>query len=144
MWDLSSLTRDSNCASYIGSAEPQPLDHWGGPHLSDLDDWEYLKKISYSWIRILEFCFFFFFALYIDIVINLQGIRSSYLELKQHHRNSLVVQWLGFPASTVGDTCSIPGQGTKILQALRWGEKNRTNKASRWILKKKNNITGWM
>ena len=38
MWDLSSLTRDSNCASYIGSAEPQPLDHWGGPHLSDLDD----------------------------------------------------------------------------------------------------------
>ena len=32
---------------------------------------------------------------------------------------SLVVQWLGFHAITAGDTGSIPGQGTKILQATQ-------------------------
>ena len=31
----------------------------------------------------------------------------------------LVVQWLGLRASTAGGTGSIPGGGTKILQATR-------------------------
>ena len=31
---------------------------------------------------------------------------------------SLVVQWLGLRASTAGGTGSIPGQGTKIPQAV--------------------------
>ena len=36
-------------------------------------------------------------------------------------RNSLVVQWLGLCASTAGDQASIPGLGTKILQATWHG-----------------------
>ena len=31
--------------------------------------------------------------------------------------NSLMVQWLGLQPSTAGGPSSIPGQGTKILQA---------------------------
>ena len=30
--------------------------------------------------------------------------------------NSMVVQWLGLHTSTAGDSGSIPGQGTKILE----------------------------
>ena len=30
--------------------------------------------------------------------------------------NSTVVQWLGLHTSTAGDSGSIPGQGTKILE----------------------------
>ena len=37
---------------------------------------------------------------------------------------NLVVQWLGLQASTAGGMSSIPGQGTKILQATRCGQKN--------------------
>ena len=35
---------------------------------------------------------------------------------------SLVVQWLRFHSSTAGGTGSIPGQGTKIPHALRYGQ----------------------
>ena len=38
-------------------------------------------------------------------------------------RNSLVVQWLGLPASTSGIMGSIPCWGTKILQATWCGQK---------------------
>ena len=37
--------------------------------------------------------------------------------------NSLAVQWLGLGASTAGGPSSIPGQGTKILQAAQCGKK---------------------
>ena len=33
--------------------------------------------------------------------------------------NYLEVQWLGLRASTAGDMVLIPGQGTKILQAVQ-------------------------
>ena len=36
---------------------------------------------------------------------------------------SLVVQWLRLCASIVGDTGSIPGQGTKIPHAAQCGQK---------------------
>ena len=36
---------------------------------------------------------------------------------------SLIVQWLGLGASTVAGTGSIPGRGTRILQALQGGKK---------------------
>ena len=38
-------------------------------------------------------------------------------------RNSLVVQWLGLHAFTAEGEGSIPGQGTKILQAMQCGQK---------------------
>ena len=37
---------------------------------------------------------------------------------KSDSRNSLVEQWVGFCASSAGGTGPIPGQGTKILQAV--------------------------
>ena len=36
-----------------------------------------------------------------------------------------MVQWLGLRASTAGGTGSIPGQGTKILQATWRGQKKK-------------------
>ena len=36
--------------------------------------------------------------------------------------NSLVVQWLGFQASNLGDTGSIPGQEVKFPQAVQLGK----------------------
>ena len=36
--------------------------------------------------------------------------------------NSLTVQWLGLRASIAGGTGSIPGQGTKIPQAVQRGK----------------------
>ena len=40
-------------------------------------------------------------------------------------RNSLAVQWLGLQAFTAGATGSIPGQGIKIPQAARRGQKKK-------------------
>ena len=37
--------------------------------------------------------------------------------------NSQAVQWLGLHASTLGGIGSIPGQGTKIPQAMQCGQK---------------------
>ena len=42
--------------------------------------------------------------------------------------NSLVVQWLGLHASTAGGPGSIPGWGTKILQAAQHGQKKNPKK----------------
>ena len=39
--------------------------------------------------------------------------------------NSLVVQWLQFSSFTVIGLGSIPGQGTKILQIVRGGQKKK-------------------
>ena len=39
---------------------------------------------------------------------------------------SLVVQWLGFCASTAEGTSSIPGQGTKIPQAHSAAKKKKS------------------
>ena len=36
-----------------------------------------------------------------------------------------MVQWLGFRTSTAGGPGSIPGQRTKILQAVRCGQKKK-------------------
>ena len=38
---------------------------------------------------------------------------------------SLVVQWLGLCASNEGGASSIPGQGTKILQAVQHCQKKK-------------------
>ena len=40
-------------------------------------------------------------------------------------RNSLAVQWLGLHASTARVTGLIPGWGTKVLQAMLHGQKNK-------------------
>ena len=42
--------------------------------------------------------------------------------------NSLVVQCLGLHASTAGGKGSIPGQGTKIQQAVQHGQKMKKEK----------------
>ena len=39
--------------------------------------------------------------------------------------NSLEVQWLGLSAFIAEDLGSIPGQGTKIPQALQYGQKKK-------------------
>ena len=40
--------------------------------------------------------------------------------------NYLEVQWIGLWASTAGNMVLIPGQGTKILQAVQHGQKKKT------------------
>ena len=40
------------------------------------------------------------------------------------HWDSLAIQWLGLHSSTAGGTGSIPGHGTKILQAPQPKKKN--------------------
>ena len=40
-------------------------------------------------------------------------------------RTSLVVQWLGLCNSIAGKMGSVPGQGTKILHAIRCGKKQK-------------------
>ena len=42
--------------------------------------------------------------------------------------DSLVVQWLGLCTFTAEGTDSIPGQGTKILQAMQCGKKKKKKK----------------
>ena len=42
--------------------------------------------------------------------------------------NSVVVQWLGLSAFTVVGLGSIPGWGSKILQAAQHGQKKRKEK----------------
>ena len=42
--------------------------------------------------------------------------------------NSLAVQWLGLRALTAEDPGSIPGQGTKLPQAARRGQKIKKRK----------------
>ena len=44
-------------------------------------------------------------------------------EREKTRENSLEVQQLGLHASTAGDPCSIPGEGTKIPQATGHGQK---------------------
>ena len=39
--------------------------------------------------------------------------------------NYLEVQWIGLWASTAGNMVLIPGQGTKILQAVQHGQKKK-------------------
>ena len=47
--------------------------------------------------------------------------------------NSLAVQWLGLGAFSAVAPGSIPGQGTKILQAAQRGQKEK--KFKRWVLR---------
>ena len=42
--------------------------------------------------------------------------------------NSLVIQWLGFCALIAEDLGSVPGQGTKIPQAMWCGQKRKGKK----------------
>ena len=43
---------------------------------------------------------------------------------------SLPVQWLRLRASTAGVVGLIPGQGTKILQAVQYGQKKKISSVS--------------
>ena len=51
--------------------------------------------------------------------IQIDNIRN------ERGETSLAVQWLRIHASTAGGTGSIPGQGTKILNALQCGQKKK-------------------
>ena len=53
-----------------------------------------------------------------EIIVEWHGFEKSDLG------TSVVVQWLRLPASTAGGTGLIPGQGTKLPQAMRRSEKN--------------------
>ena len=48
-----------------------------------------------------------------------------YVQMDPHLGNFLVVQWLGLHPSTAGGMGSIPGQGTKILQAAKTRNKTK-------------------
>ena len=57
---------------------------------------------------------------------------SSKLSRYQKQRNSgnsLAVQWLGLSALTVRGLGSIPGWGTKVLQAARCGPKKKISES---------------
>ena len=62
--------------------------------------------------------------------------RTIYAQVKMHPQliknvalgNSLPVQWLGLQALTAEGPSSIPGQGTKILQATWHGQKKKKKK----------------
>ena len=45
--------------------------------------------------------------------------------------NSLAIQWLGLGAFTADGPGSIPGQGTKIPQAVRHGQKTKTKQTNK-------------
>ena len=47
--------------------------------------------------------------------------------------NSLVVQWLAFRTSTAGSMGSVPGRGTKILQAAWCGSKKKKKERKKSI-----------
>ena len=53
---------------------------------------------------------------------------SDQTELKVYPWNSLAVQWLELGTFTTMVLCSILGPGTKILQAMLWGQKQLINK----------------
>ena len=65
---------------------------------------------------------------------NSQQIRERVKKWKRG--NSLVVQWLGFRASTTDGVGSIPNQGSKILQAMQCSQKKRKREEinENWIL----------
>jgi len=52
------------------------------------------------------------------------AIHSSILSV-HGQRNLVVVQWLRLDVSTAGGISSIPGWGTKILHASRFGKKEK-------------------
>ena len=52
------------------------------------------------------------------------------LKKKSSSGTSLAVQWLRLHASTAGGAGSIPGWGTKILHAVRRGQKKKEKKSS--------------
>ena len=56
------------------------------------------------------------------------GLASIIGLLKEKEGNSLVVQWLGLCALTAEGPVSIPGQGTKILQAVWCSQKKKERK----------------
>ncbi|XP_029074698.1 CBP80/20-dependent translation initiation factor isoform X2 [Monodon monoceros] len=60
--------------------------------------------------------------------MELQGQSCAFR--KQSKGNPLAVQWLGLRASSAEDTGSIPGRGTKILQAARRGQKKKRKKTA--------------
>ena len=59
----------------------------------------------------------------ISKILNLQP--RPFSGLIPNWWNSLVVQWLRLDASTAGGISSIPGWGTKILHASRFGKKEK-------------------
>ena len=68
---------------------------------------------------------------------------NSFTKQKQTHRhrkqiygNSLAVQWLGLHASTAKGTGSIPGQGTKIPQAVWCSQKTERKKENKLMATK--------
>ena len=60
---------------------------------------------------------------------NMRKNTNSYLKIiilkNMILGNSLAVQWLGVSALTAGGLCSIPGWGTKIPQAVWYGQKKQ-------------------
>ena len=65
---------------------------------------------------------------------------SDFNGLKKHLGTSLVVQWLGLHASTLGSKGSVPGRGTMIPQAEQQGppppqKKRRVKETARKLIK---------
>ena len=54
--------------------------------------------------------------------------------------SSLMVQWLGYHALTAADPDSIPGQGTKIPQAVQLSQAGLTQQ---WFIISPNSVVGW-
>ena len=68
----------------------------------------------------------------VKIWVNIEDIENtekSFLRLLIHG-TSLAIQWLRLRASNAEIVGLIPGQGTKIPQAMHWGQKNQTKQTN--------------
>ena len=61
----------------------------------------------------------------LDIIKIKNCVLQRTPERKQKDRNSLVLQWLGLGTFIVKGPGSVPCQGTKILQAAWYGQKEK-------------------
>ena len=59
------------------------------------------------------------------LLTNNEKINKQKISKECFYASSLAVQWLRLYASTAGGMGSVPGQGTKIFQAARQGQKEK-------------------
>ena len=62
------------------------------------------------------------------LICTFKNRKKIYYFKKIGIRNFLEVKWLGLSTFTAQGVCSIPGQGTKILQAVWCGQKKKKKK----------------
>ena len=72
---------------------------------------------------------------FLKIYTEFRELKTFYCKMLPLGWNFLAVQWLGLHASTAEGMGSIPGQGTKIPHAVRYGLRKKKNVTIRknWV-----------